>query len=613
VIGVRVDYPLNMYIAGSFSGTCEFGTFSTSLQQTAVGSTDIYVANYHVAGSSATINWAGGYGGTGSEAVQGFGRDSSDNLYVAGTFAGSSNLGGGAVTSVGGSNDGFLASYNSSGAYRWSKVYGGPGLDLANSVVSTSTGDVVVTGRFTGSVNFGGGSITSYGGTDAFLARYTGAGAHVWSEKLGGTLEDYGTSVAIDAADNLTLAGYFDGTTNVGGGPLVSAGTEDVFLARYNAGGVNLWSQRFGGAGADWSNAVTVDPFGSVILTGTFQGTSGFGGSLFTSNGGSRDIFIAHYGGWPAEPVVRSVVDAGNDQGRNVTLDISPSGWDAASSATPVLSYEVYRRDKPTPSAAAANDGAWRAPGTKRTPGWEYVGAVPAQLKGEYFLGAPTVGDSTIALGQYYSTFFVRATTATPSVFFDSPVDSGYSVDNIAPPAPASFAYSVGNLSWLASTADDFDYFSVYGSATSTFNASAVLIGHTIGTGYNVNANNYPHYFVTATDFSGNEGKPAHVNKSTGVNDSPRYALAVNAYPNPFNPLTTIRYDVPSAGNVVVSVYDASGALLTTLVNGARAPGSYSVRWDGRNAAGNPASSGVYFVKLSVNGQTTTRKVALVK
>jgi flagellar hook assembly protein FlgD len=77
--------------------------------------------------------------------------------------------------------------------------------------------------------------------------------------------------------------------------------------------------------------------------------------------------------------------------------------------------------------------------------------------------------------------------------------------------------------------------------------------------------------------------------------------------------LTTIRYDVPSAGNVVVSVYDASGALLTTLVNGARAPGSYSVRWDGRNAAGNPASSGVYFVKLSVNGQTTTRKVALVK
>jgi hypothetical protein len=249
------------------------------------------------------------------------------------------------------------------------------------------------------------------------------------------------------------------------------------------------------------------------------------------------------------------------------------------------------------------------------TAGWQYVAAAPAHGEDEYVVGAPTRGDSTIVLGQYRSVFFVRAATANTLVYYDSPIDSGYSVDNLAPPAPLNFNYVAGTLGWLESAAADFDYFTVYGSASQTFNGSATLIGRTTGTNLNVTGSPYVFYYLTATDFSGNEGKAARVNTLSGTDGGPPRpgTLAVSAYPNPFNPRTTIRYDVPSAGRVVVTVYDAGGARVATLVDNTVNAGSRSVVWDGRNDRGEPVGSGVYLVEVRSGTQTQTRKIALVK
>jgi hypothetical protein len=99
----------------------------------------------------------------------------------------------------------------------------------------------------------------------------------------------------------------------------------------------------------------------------------------------------------------------------------------------------------------------------------------------------------------------------------------------------------------------------------------------------------------------------------TRVVGTPGHSLAVSAYPNPFNPQTTIRYDVPSAGRVVVSVYDAMGARVATLVDRHRAAGSYTAEWEGRDERGAAVSSGVYFVRVEFGGRTMTRKLELVK
>lgn len=106
--------------------------------------------------------------------------------------------------------------------------------------------------------------------------------------------------------------------------------------------------------------------------------------------------------------------------------------------------------------------------------------------------------------------------------------------------------------------------------------------------------------------------KVVTVKSATGVENSstaPReFALSQN-YPNPFNPSTTITYNVARTGQILISVYDLSGRLVTTLVDGVREPGTYNVRFTPRGLA-----SGAYFYTLRVDGTLIqTKKLALQK
>jgi len=84
-------------------------------------------------------------------------------------------------------------------------------------------------------------------------------------------------------------------------------------------------------------------------------------------------------------------------------------------------------------------------------------------------------------------------------------------------------------------------------------------------------------------------------------------------HPNPFNPQTTIAYDIPSASRVRLLVMDVSGRLVRTLVDETQEPGSRSVVWNGRDDAGNAVSSGVYFYVLDAGKERLTRKLVLLK
>ncbi len=90
------------------------------------------------------------------------------------------------------------------------------------------------------------------------------------------------------------------------------------------------------------------------------------------------------------------------------------------------------------------------------------------------------------------------------------------------------------------------------------------------------------------------------------------YALHHN-YPNPFNPSTTILYDVPQEGYVSLIVYDLMGREITKLMNGRMDAGYYSMQWNGRNSFGSMVSAGVYFYQIQVNGFVQTKKMLLLK
>jgi hypothetical protein len=481
-------------------------------------------------------------------------------------------------------------------------------------VAVDGTDNVVIAGRFSGTVNFGGAALTSAGGNDIFIARYDAAGVHQWSQRFGSTGADLGRGVAADPAGDVVLAGSFTGTVNFGGGALSSAGGTDVFLARYDAAGAHRWSQRFGSTGGDEAHSVDVNAEGTQVVAGSYVLTASFGGTTFTSAGLS-DAFVALYGNDPIEPAIGSIVDVANDEGRRVEISFSRSGYEAAGVHDAVVQYEAFRRIDPLPFAQPV--GVPSGPGRERRPlmdGWEFAGAVAATDAPGYQMIVPTLADSTISDGLHESVFFIRAATATPVIFFDSPADSGYSLDNLAPPAPSNLVYAAGALSWDASSAGDFNHFSAYGSALGIFDASAVLLEQTTDTNLDVSASVYDHYYVTATDHAGNEGPAAGATSLTAVGGpGPRYTLGINAYPNPFNPSTTVRYDVPASGPVAVRVYDARGARVATLVEAEREAGSYATRWDGRGENRRGLSSGVYFVTVEFEGRTRTRKVVLVK
>jgi predicted CXXCH cytochrome family protein len=95
--------------------------------------------------------------------------------------------------------------------------------------------------------------------------------------------------------------------------------------------------------------------------------------------------------------------------------------------------------------------------------------------------------------------------------------------------------------------------------------------------------------------------------------DGPKdFALEQN-YPNPFNPSTSIRFSIPTAQNVNVTIYDASGKLIYTLVNGQYQAGTYSVQWNGTRGEGISVQSGVYFYRIAAGDYTATKKMMLVK
>jgi hypothetical protein len=279
----------------------------------------------------------------------------------------------------------------------------------------------------------------------------------------------------------------------------------------------------------------------------------------------------------------------------------------------PVVNYEgrTYLQSRQGLAAASFPQGTW-----------ELVMSVPAIQTDDYIARVPTTADSS-ASGPSYSVYMITAHTTTPSIWYASPPDSGYSVDNIAPAVPSNFtvAYNTGggnHLAWDPCPDDDFQYFRVYRSTDPGFAPSpATLVHSTASTGWN--DPDYDgwnvHYKVTALDYVENESDPATAGTVTGVESQAipkRFTLGQNA-PNPFNPSTTISIGLPSAASVTLSVFDVNGRLVRTLVDGPVPAGFRSFAWDGRDSRGKAVASGVYFYRMTTDRYQKTRKMLLIK
>ncbi len=88
----------------------------------------------------------------------------------------------------------------------------------------------------------------------------------------------------------------------------------------------------------------------------------------------------------------------------------------------------------------------------------------------------------------------------------------------------------------------------------------------------------------------------------------PQSTQLMQNFPNPFNPTTSIRYQIASHGDVVLKIYDVLGTEVATLVNASQAPGTYEVSWNASDVA-----SGMYYYRLRSDGETFTKKMMVIK
>ncbi|HXI85500.1 MAG TPA: fibronectin type III domain-containing protein, partial [Verrucomicrobiae bacterium] len=179
----------------------------------------------------------------------------------------------------------FTSTSSTPGKYLWSWVHGGASQDDGRAVaVDKRDGSVLLTGDFSGSVSFGGATISGTSGTSVMLAKYAANGTYQWAVAPSGSGVSQGQAVAVDTNGNVFVTGYFANTINFGApsGAMTSAGWYDIFVAKYSPAGVCLWSKQFGSPtsgdnqGDESGYALAVDSAGNVIVGGSFDGTANF-------------------------------------------------------------------------------------------------------------------------------------------------------------------------------------------------------------------------------------------------------------------------------------------------------------------------------------------------
>jgi hypothetical protein len=286
---VAVDSTGHVFIAGEARGGVSFGGAAV---------TGFFIAKFD---SNGAHSWSNAFPATTSYggpwlAVDGFG-----DVILAGSFETTVNFGGGTLTA--GASDPFVAKFDSTGTYQWAKQFGDSVSQNISGVGTDLCGNIFVTGNFGGTIDFGSGPLIMFD-TSVFLAKIDPLGTGVWSKafplKSGSTLN--AGRVAVDGTGGPTAAYGLIGSVDFGGGPITSGGGFAA-LASFDAAGGYRWSYAAGPDSTAISDIGGLASSGAtVVVIGSFLpqiGSSGprtlvLGGKTLTTVS-KRDTYLASF------------------------------------------------------------------------------------------------------------------------------------------------------------------------------------------------------------------------------------------------------------------------------------------------------------------------------
>ncbi|MGE5178804.1 MAG: FlgD immunoglobulin-like domain containing protein [Bacteroidota bacterium] len=330
-----------------------------------------------------------------------------------------------------------------------------------------------------------------------------------------------------------------------------------------------------------------------------------------------------------AEPTITGVRDFPGDQGGKVRITWTASYLD---SKLEISAYGIWHRVSQEAALTAEREGArlirGKASDADARPGlyrasaglyWEGVGSILARGYSSYTFVAPTFQDST-ASANPYSVFMVDAHAVSVAEFWDSNPDSGYSVDNLAPAMPIALIGTYDNggthLRWRANNEADLVGYRLYRGASADFvPGSGNLLAAPLDTA--CTDPELPGYYkLSAVDEHGNESPfaflaPGNVAKAD-ADAVPRVLTLASPAPNPVREGAVFRFSLPEKQAVILAIFDSRGRRLRVLVHEELPAGEHEVRWDGLDAQGHMAASGIYFVRLDA-ARALVRRVAILR
>lgn len=220
--------------------------------------------------------------------------DAEENVVIVGSFSGTIHFGGDPLVGEG-DDDVFIAKLGKGGEHIWSKRFG-DGIvqvsQLAKGVAVDGEGNVLVTGAFGGTIDFGAGEpMQSAGSQDLFVVKLSSAGDLIWQGRFGDTYNQRGEAIAADAQGNITVCGSFEGALDFDMDPISSQGGYDTFVVSFDPNGNVRWKKRFGDSAMQYCEGVAVSQGGDVLMTGQFSGSITFQSTL--SSPTDPDSYVA--------------------------------------------------------------------------------------------------------------------------------------------------------------------------------------------------------------------------------------------------------------------------------------------------------------------------------
>lgn len=289
-LSLSLDNIGNVLVCGVFQDTADFG--STIL--TGSGATDIFTAKLDSAGNWL---WANKAGGQYSDVDYSISCDSNGSCYITGNYALNIMFGLIELTSTNfNDSNTFVAKLDSEGNWLWAKKAGGISYDRGYGIVVDDNGNSYIVGFYYDIGIFGPYILTNnnFAMGDIFVAKLDTEGNWLWAKSAGGTNDDYGYSIDLDAYGNIYVAGMFKGLALFGTIPLISNGNADIFAAKLDANGNWLWAKSAGGNADDRCLSINVNDSDYPCLTGYFTNSVVFGDTTLSSYSvDDSDIFIA--------------------------------------------------------------------------------------------------------------------------------------------------------------------------------------------------------------------------------------------------------------------------------------------------------------------------------